>query len=212
MESSLKSLFDSIKKLISYTKMNESEEEVIEKNIKGMKELAEKLGQEELLKNLEATYNFNKRYIENIKPLGVETYVLLSDVKKVLSNTKADITPLLMTTMKEFPRPIPHENAEAISKVQDYFDDVFILYTDYTGKDRAISEDIKKEKDPIAFGVMKTEVDGRTIYSEKLFYITDWIDEYCDLTLEKLVSEYGVNKFNNEIELGDNKKYISTEI
>ena len=40
------------------------------------------------------------------------------------------------------------------------------------------AEEIKK-RDPIVFGVIAG--------SNKLYYITDWVDEYCDLTLAKFV-------------------------
>lgn len=36
----------------------------------------------------------------------------------------------------------------------------------------------KAKKDPILFGVIRN--------SDKLYYIADWVDEYCDLTLEKM--------------------------
>ena len=43
-----------------------------------------------------------------------------------------------------------------------------------------------KRKDPILFGVLAG--------SRKLYYITDWVDEYCDLSLEKFVDTIGVKK------------------
>ena len=41
------------------------------------------------------------------------------------------------------------------------------------------AKEIEKAKDPILFGVIKE--------SNKLFYVGDWIDEHCDLTLEKFL-------------------------
>lgn len=37
----------------------------------------------------------------------------------------------------------------------------------------------EKAKDPILFGVIQG--------SRKLYFIGDWIDDYCDLTLEKMM-------------------------
>lgn len=58
---------------------------------------------------------------------------------------------------------------------------------------------------------------GRIIFgviasSKKLYYITDWIDEYCDLTLEQFVDTLGIAKddvindsFNGEIKIEPEK-------
>ena len=49
-------------------------------------------------------------------------------------------------------------------------------------------------KDPIAFGVVDCASDfGKEVsqnsftQSQRMFFITDWVDEYCDLTLDKLI-------------------------
>jgi len=41
----------------------------------------------------------------------------------------------------------------------------------------------EKAKDPILFGVMKN--------SRNLYFIADWEDEYCDLTLSKMLNVLG---------------------
>lgn len=55
-------------------------------------------------------------------------------------------------------------------------------------------------KDPILFGVME--------HSRKLYYIGDWKDEYCDLTLEDMFTSLGekVLEINND----NLKTYINT--
>jgi hypothetical protein len=40
--------------------------------------------------------------------------------------------------------------------------------------------EVEKAKDPILFGVLKG--------TRNLYFIGDWIDEYCDLTLDKFLS------------------------
>ena len=47
--------------------------------------------------------------------------------------------------------------------------------TDLTEKER---EEIKS-KDPILFGIIQN--------SRKLYFIGDWIDEFCNLTLDKMM-------------------------
>jgi hypothetical protein len=64
------------------------------------------------------------------------------------------------------------------------FDNYVVLHYDPTKKNTALT---KKEKDdmgdPILFGVIE--------HSHKLYYVGDWIDEYCDLTLQKFIDKFG---------------------
>lgn len=91
--------------------------------------------------------------------------------------------------IKNFVRPIPMNVAEAIAKASalEVFDNYVIMHYDPDGessRDTAKEED--KRRDPIVFGVIAG--------SNKLYYITDWIDDYCDLTLEKFVDTLGIEK------------------
>ena len=62
------------------------------------------------------------------------------------------------------------------------FDNYVILHFDKTGDATEMTvKEKEKAKDPILFGVTK--------YSRKLFYVADWTDEYCDLTLEKFLKQ-----------------------
>ncbi len=68
------------------------------------------------------------------------------------------------------------------------------VFTDYTG---TVKPELKKkkakEKDPILLGAF---VDTKTRTKlERFYFLGDWIDEYCDLTLEKMVSQ-GVKVHN----------------
>ena len=78
-----------------------------------------------------------------------------------------------------------------------------MLYLDYKekididNKKKAVAEPKTnkqniKEKDPILFGTLDYEPD-------KLYFIADWIDEYCDLTLDKFVQT--IKKNDPEYEL-----------
>ena len=68
------------------------------------------------------------------------------------------------------------------------FDNYVILHYDPDGKSYVATEkerkkEAEKKKDPILFGVI--------MGSDKLYYIADWIDEYCDLTFDKLTEILG---------------------
>lgn len=87
---------------------------------------------------------------------------------------------LSLTYLKNYLRPLPPEVVATVGEMNamEIFDNYVILHYD---PERKSFEETFKEKerrrDPILFGVIKG--------SKRLYYVTDWIDEYCDLTLEK---------------------------
>jgi len=108
---------------------------------------------------------------------------------------------LKLTWIKNFVRVIPSEFLKIKMKLDqlDVFDNYVVLSYDPEGKSFAETKaEIEKRKDPILFGVMKN--------SKKLYYIGDWVDEYCDLTLEAFIDKYGKaamkkNNINSKIKL-----------
>ena len=54
----------------------------------------------------------------------------------------------------------------------------------------------KKEKDPILFGIFgKWNENGECILaSNRMYVIGDWTDEYCDLTLGRMLTEFAEGK------------------
>lgn len=87
--------------------------------------------------------------------------------------------------MSSYERDIPEDIVDKVAETMDIFDEFFIVFTDYTGEKRSKVEKERREKDPILFG--NIFVDGRP--SSKFFFIGDWEDEYCHLTLNKMVEE-----------------------
>lgn len=95
---------------------------------------------------------------------------------------------LLLSTLAKFQRVIP---GPVIAEMLKYTDD-HAMRNEEEEKRREI------EKDPILFGVIypHSEEEKALIGDayERLYFIDDWIDEYCDLTLESLTRDYGVQK------------------
>lgn len=108
---------------------------------------------------------------------------------KVVEFAKKTERDVQLTYVKNFTRPIPEDIIEKLGEVTAYevFDNYVVMHYDPQGKNR---EETKKEeakrKDPILFGVIAG--------SRKLYYIADWVDEHCDLTLEKFVDTLGADK------------------
>lgn len=110
---------------------------------------------------------------------------------------------LQLTWIKNFARVIPSDILELKKKVDEkkIFDNYVILHYDKDGSGSAMTKKEKEmKKDPILFGVIAK--------SKKLYYIADWKDEVCDLTLDKMFEELGENvlKINNK----SVKTYIDT--
>lgn len=116
--------------------------------------------------------------------LGIDKFVMKKDVEKFIYSVREKIVKL--KEFSEFPRIVPVRVQKRLKELQvkGLFDEYWILYTDLT----APAEEIKsnkqriKEKDPILFGKFNNVPD-------KLYYIADWIDEYCDLTFDKLTDK-----------------------
>jgi hypothetical protein len=81
----------------------------------------------------------------------------------------------------------------------EVFDNYVVLYYDPEGtvyKETAYEE--AKRRDPIIFGVIAG--------SKKLYYVADWIDEYCDLTLDAFVDALGIEKDDLHFDAEEIKK------
>jgi hypothetical protein len=81
------------------------------------------------------------------------------------------------------------------------FDNYVIMHYDPDGVNSSMTDEEVEEakKDPILFGVIAG--------SRKLYYIGDWVDEYCDLTLDAFIDEFGkdvINKNNITAEIDVN--------
>lgn len=108
--------------------------------------------------------------------------------------------------IKNFTRPLPSEVIEKINKINnlEIFDNYVVLYYDPDGKIyQETAHEEAKRRDPILFGVIAG--------SNKLYYIADWVDEYCDLTLEKFIDVIGVKKNELHMDYDPNKKEVATE-
>lgn len=140
--------------------------------------------------------------IEKLEEIASKGYTTIITLKLVLAFQK--LTPAcFFDKLKDFSRPIyeagslencPIEDVEQynqlkrrkeafelVKKAKDSkcFDEIMILNLDYPRYERE-QEEKMKAKDPIAFGVV-TELPNH------LFFIADWIDEKCDLTLSKIM-------------------------
>lgn len=116
---------------------------------------------------------------------GINTFVYLNDITEYIE--KVNDRSVKCIELPKFEREIPDDIVEAIAETKDIFDEFFVVFTDYT---KVHEQKIQKERDPILFGMFKDNSTSTIV--DRMYFIGDWEDEYCDLTLDKLVNEANI--------------------
>ena len=135
-----------------------------------------------------------------IVKMGINTFIYRDDVAYFTEELEKNQVCLL--NLKDYERDIPDELAIVVSKTKNIFSNFYVLFTDYSNRVGKKIEAEKRAKDPILFATFEDEK-TRTVI-DRFYYIGDWVDEYCDLTLDKMVDKF--NKGNRE----DVLKHIET--
>ena len=115
--------------------------------------------------------------------VGEVKYVTEEDVVKFYKKANLKNRMLKLTWIKNYARMIPEDVIEAKKKFDgsELFDNYVILHFDkFDNSTQMTKAEVEKAKDPILFGVLRG--------TRNLYFIGDWIDEYCDLTLDKFLS------------------------
>jgi len=176
----------------------------LSKRISKLKELAddaELIGQQALYEDLTRRMALAIREQE-VCLLGYDRFCLRKDIDKfryIVREKTIDFKPL-----ENFPRSIPKRIQNKIKHVQSkgLFDQYWVLFNNLAKEEKKTTAQKIREKDPILFGKFKYDLEDR------FFYVTDWVDEHCDLTLDKFITEldkakvgeeYGVKKLPNKI-------------
>jgi len=110
---------------------------------------------------------------------GYDIYIKEDDIIKFQKYSNKS---LKLDWIKNFNRLIPFDILKQIDHAISLgvFDNFVILHYDPLGENsKPTKKEVEKAKDPIVFGVMEC--------SNSLYYIGDWIDEFCDLTLDVLL-------------------------
>jgi hypothetical protein len=121
--------------------------------------------------------------------LGLKKFLTEDTVVKFYKEVEKDGKGLALTWIKNFARLIPHEVTEAKRKAdaKGVFDNYVVMHYDPAGKAAQLTQqEIERKKDPILFGLIAG--------SRKLYYLGDWKDELCDLTLDQIADRLGMDK------------------
>lgn len=120
-----------------------------------------------------------------IVKMGINTFIYRDDIEEYIDSVAKDTVKII--ELENYEREIPDEIVEVVAAVKDKFDQLYVVFTDYTGKVERQVEKERREKDPILFGTFQNP-SNRTVI-DRFYYLGDWEDEYCDLTLDKMVNE-----------------------
>lgn len=118
--------------------------------------------------------------------MGIDTFVYKDDIEEFIDNVAKNTVKII--ELERYEREIPDEIVEVVAKTSHLFDRLYVVFTDYTGKvEKQAIKEREIEKDPILFGTFQSEKNRVVI--DRFYFLGDWVDEYCDLTLDKMVSE-----------------------
>lgn len=144
------------------------------------------IGQTNLVRRLAFTVAAaikERQLLEN----GINVYVLQEDIIEYIKNVADKAVKII--EMEFYPRSIPDEIVHRVKELQEakLFDRFYIVFTDYTDEVTKQVQQERKRKDPILFGTFEHKIDDIWDIHDRFYFIGDWEDEYCDLTLTKMV-------------------------
>jgi hypothetical protein len=121
-------------------------------------------------------YGANFKYFID-EPL-LDKFIASTDPNKNRRNAEIHVTPVA-----EFTRLIPAGPQKKLDKARklELFDEIVVVHHDpeLNSVSEKEKKKIKREKDPILFGKINN--------CNRLYFIDDWEDEYCDLTFDDIV-------------------------
>ena len=142
-------------------------------------------GQKLFLRKLIFTVN-NITKEKQLLNLGIDTFVYKDRIEDYIDHVANECVKII--ELKNYPREIPNEIVETIEKTKEIFNEFYVVFTDYTDKETKRVEKEKRNADPILFGVFLDE--KQRIICDRFYFLGDWVDEYCNLTFDKMVFEY----------------------
>lgn len=162
---------------------------------------AQDMGQQALVDSL-AQEMFTAKYESILHAEGFDCKISEEQVVEFVKRAESGIR---LDYIENFARPIPEDVIKIKLKADDLlvFDNYCVMYYDKESKSYKQTEaekeaERRKRTDPILFGLISG--------SKNLYYVADWIDEYCDLTLEEFLKVSGLER--KAIEISDDIKLM----
>ena len=135
-----------------------------------------------------------------ISAKGIREYIEREDLVKHKHDIKEGH--ISDTLLKKYTRVIPKPITDKIKKLKGVFDDFVIwhYYEEKAERKREKKQKMSREekgamRDPILFGIIKE--------TDRLYFIADWEDDYCDLTFDEIVDVIGSQRIKKEPQIGE---------
>jgi hypothetical protein len=181
---SIPDFFTTVKKSIDNLEAVTHRAEGYEKALVNAKACGQKALVEELTRNLLAV-----RAEAHLVSMGLTRFIT---EEKLVTFVKECPKGLRLDWIANFTRVIPSalQEQKALCDDRFIFDNYLVLHYDPNGKSWAQTEEEKRaeeaaRRDPILFGVLE----GR----RQLYYLGDWVDELCNLTLDQVADLLGAD-------------------
>jgi hypothetical protein len=159
---------------VSFTnKMNDVDEYINRAKKHGQTALAEQLKK-------------NRDVMEVEMALVHSTFRTFITEEKLVQFVQESKRGIRLDWIENFTRLIPRDVLEKKEEADllEVFDNYVVLHYDPNGRSTEMTEAEKaRAKDPILFGVSRR--------SRRLYFIGDWKDELCDLTMEDIIQKFG---------------------
>lgn len=121
---------------------------------------------------------------------GFDIFIDRKDVERYIEKISNKAVKII--ELEQYEREIPDSVIDKLVLAKKHFDAIYVVFTDYTMKETKKVAKERRDKDPVLFGVFhdKDEDNHNNIYVEdRMFFIADWVEEKCDLTLEEIVRD-----------------------
>lgn len=145
-------------------------------------------GQTEMAKELTHQIELAMRELEAAAD-GFDIFVDRKTLEKYIKSVEQKSVKII--EIERYEREIPDEILDKLELARKHFDRIYIVFTDYTEKQTKKVAKERRDKDPIMFGAfVEKDASSSKIYVEdRMFFIADWVEEKCELTLEEMVRD-----------------------
>ena len=130
---------------------------------------------------------------------GFDIFVNRKDIELYISKVEAKAVKII--ELSRYTREIPDDIIDKIAEAKEVFDEMYIMFTDYTKKETKKVAKERRDKDPILFGAFidkDGEKENKIYVEDRLFFIADWVEDQCDITLEEICRDVK-DKSNKDI-------------
>lgn len=180
-------------KVLKKTRTAEDEEKLKEfrETSEKMMHLFEYSGQISAQEEMKATVTMLEKQIKAVQS-GYNYFIYKKDLTDFIGSVLNDRVKII--DLAHYERIIPINIMMELADLKTIFDELYVVYTDYTTEKEKKVEKERKEKDPILLGAFIDVKDNPNNKKsghifEKMYFIADWTDDYCDLTISKLAEK-----------------------